>query len=108
LGSRETGRLINETGLRTWYNQGSNPCDPIMSQVTDIINEKGLWKVQPEDCISTIQNVINENQESVQEYKNGNEKALNSLVGKILKTMNGKSDGKTIRSLLIIELNKKE
>jgi aspartyl-tRNA(Asn)/glutamyl-tRNA(Gln) amidotransferase subunit B len=48
----------------------------------------------------TIRAVLADNQKSVDEFKNGNQKAFNFLVGQVMKKLAGKADPSVINSLL--------
>jgi aspartyl-tRNA(Asn)/glutamyl-tRNA(Gln) amidotransferase subunit B len=75
-----------------------------MSFVIDIINKKNLWKATEEECIPAIRCILYDNNKSIKEYKNGNDKALNSLIGKVLAKMNKRADAKMVRPLIISEI----
>lgn len=65
------------------------------------VEEKGLKTVQDEGALhSTVEAVIAANPQSVQDYRNGKEKAIGFLVGQTMKAMQGKADPGRINSLL--------
>lgn len=65
------------------------------------VEEKGLKTVQDEGALrSTVEAVIAANPQSVEDYRNGKEKAIGFLVGQTMKAMQGKADPGRINSLL--------
>ncbi|MCS7094017.1 MAG: Asp-tRNA(Asn)/Glu-tRNA(Gln) amidotransferase subunit GatB [Candidatus Aenigmarchaeota archaeon] len=66
-----------------------------------IVEEKGLQPVGKEDIENVVELVLKENQKAVEDYMNGNEVALNFLVGVALKKLKTRGDPKLIKSLLI-------
>ena len=56
------------------------------------VEEHGLKTVNDEGALrDTIAKVIEENPQSVEDYRNGKEKAIGFLVGQTMKAMKGKS-----------------
>ncbi|MFZ4773391.1 MAG: Asp-tRNA(Asn)/Glu-tRNA(Gln) amidotransferase subunit GatB [Chlamydiia bacterium] len=53
-----------------------------------------------------ISDVLKENPSSVQDYKNGIQKAFNSLVGQVMKKTKGKANPEIVNSLLIATISK--
>ena len=65
------------------------------------VEEKGLKSVNDEGALrSTIEQVIKDNPQSVEDYKNGKEKAIGFLVGQTMKAMKGKADPAMVNSIL--------
>lgn len=57
------------------------------------VEEKGLKTVNDEDALrKTIEEVFAANPQSVEDYRNGKEKAIGFLVGQTMKAMKGKAD----------------
>ncbi|MBU6148990.1 MAG: Asp-tRNA(Asn)/Glu-tRNA(Gln) amidotransferase GatCAB subunit B, partial [Verrucomicrobia bacterium] len=53
-----------------------------------------------------IKDVLNENPNSVIDYKNGIQKAFNSLVGQVMKKTKGKANPEVVNSLLLSTMEK--
>lgn len=71
-----------------------------------IVEEKGLKQVSDSSEIeSIIIRVIESNPQSVDDYKNGKEKAMGFLVGQIMKESKGKANPKLVNELLLKKLN---
>ena len=65
------------------------------------VEEKGLKTVTDEGALrKTVEEVIANNPQSVQDYKSGKEKAIGFLVGQTMKAMKGKADPGMINKML--------
>ena len=65
------------------------------------VEEKGLMMVSDEGALrKTVEEVIAANPQSVQDYRNGKEKAIGFLVGQTMKAMKGKADPGSVNKLL--------
>ena len=70
----------------------------------DIVKEKGLLKVEGDIVNTAAQEAIAENPQSVDDYRAGKEKALNALVGAVMKKTRGRADAKAAREILLEKL----
>lgn len=65
------------------------------------VEEKGLKTVNDEGALrSTIEQIIKDNPQSVEDYHNGKEKAIGFLVGQTMKAMKGKADPGMVNQIL--------
>ncbi len=65
------------------------------------VEEKGLKTVNDEGALKkTIEEVIAANPQSVEDYRNGKEKAIGFLVGQTMKAMKGKADPGAVNQIL--------
>ena len=65
------------------------------------VEEKGLKTVNDEGALrATIGEVIASNPQSVEDYRNGKEKAIGFLVGQTMKAMKGKADPVSVNQIL--------
>jgi len=65
------------------------------------VEEKGLKTVNDEGQLrSVVEQVIADNPQSVEDYRNGKEKAIDFLVGQTMKAMKGKADPTSVNKLL--------
>ena len=65
------------------------------------VEEKGLKTVNDEGALrDTIAKVIEENPQSVEDYRNGKEKAIGFLVGQTMKAMKGKANPGMVNKIL--------
>ena len=65
------------------------------------VEEHGLKTVNDENALrKTVEEVIAGNPQSVEDYRNGKEKALGFLVGQTMKAMKGKADPASVNQML--------
>lgn len=75
--------------------------------ISSLIEELGLVQITDNTKLQEIiNNVLNNNQESVSDYKNGHENALKYLMGQIMKESKGQANPKLVNELLIENLKK--
>ena len=68
---------------------------------SEIINEKGLKQIDDDDAIEkTVIEVINENPQQVEKYKNGNDRLFGFFVGQTLKKMGGKANPQKVNEIV--------
>jgi len=78
---------------------GNNPIE--------IVEKKGLKQISdPKKLIPIIKSIINNNQENVIKYKNGNQKLFGFFVGEVLKATNAKANPKIVNELIRKYLSK--
>jgi aspartyl-tRNA(Asn)/glutamyl-tRNA(Gln) amidotransferase subunit B len=70
----------------------------------EIVEEEDLLKSGEDEIAQVVDNVIQDEQDAVEDYHDGDEGALNYLVGQVMSTSGGKADPKTARELLKEEL----
>ena len=65
------------------------------------VEEKGLKSMNDESALrATIEQIIADNQQSVDDYHNGKEKAIGFLVGQTMKATKGKANPGLVNKLL--------
>lgn len=75
--------------------------------ISSLIEELGMVQITDNTKLQEIiNNVLNNNQESVNDYKNGHENALKYLMGQIMKESKGQANPKLVNELLIENLKK--
>ena len=73
-----------------------------------IIKEKGLKQVSNEDeILNIVLEVLNENPQSIEDFKNGKDRALGFMVGQVMKKSKGQANPKMASDLLTKELAKR-
>lgn len=66
------------------------------------VEENGLKTVNDEGALrSTIEKIVEDNPQSVDDYKNGKKKAIGFLVGQTMKEMKGKADPGMVNQILM-------
>ena len=74
-----------------------------------IVEEKGLVQITDESAIrDMVVSVINENEQSVQDFLNGKDKAVGFIVGQVMKASKGKANPGVVNKLIMEELNKRK
>ncbi|ADL69566.1 glutamyl-tRNA(Gln) amidotransferase, B subunit [Thermoanaerobacterium thermosaccharolyticum DSM 571] len=90
---------IAKTVFEDMFMTGKNP--------EEIVEEKGLKQLSNEDELREIAiKVIKDNPKSVEDYKNGKDKAIGFLVGQMMKATKGKANPQLANKLLKEELSK--
>ncbi len=83
------------------YESGDNPAK--------IVEEKGLVQITDESAIKDmVVSVINENEQSVQDFLNGKDKAVGFIVGQVMKASKGKANPGVVNKLIMEELNRRK
>ena len=93
-----TGNKINSSGaktvLETMVETGKDP--------DTIVKEKNLAQMEDTDALLQVaKEVVAENQDTVEAYLGGREKAFASLIGAAMKKTRGKANPKVIRQLIL-------
>lgn len=72
------------------------------------VEAKGLVQLSdPSKLLPIITTILNDNQQSIEDFKNGKDRAVGFLVGKIMKETRGQANPKVVNELLMAELNKR-
>ena len=92
----KSGEINNNTGkkvLREMHETGKKP--------GDVVEDEGLAQISDEDELETIvDGVLDENEQSITDYKNGKDRALGFLVGQVMKATRGKANPQLVNKLL--------
>jgi len=76
-------------------------------KASDIVDAKGLRQISNTDELEVMaKKIIDENQEQVSKYKNGNEKLFGWFVGQMMKNTGGTANPKVVNEILKGLLNK--
>lgn len=70
----------------------------------EIIEAKGLRKVEDDIVAKAVEEAIAENPEAVADYLAGKEKSLNFIVGKVMQKTKGRADAREARERLVAKL----
>lgn len=97
------GKINNNTGkkvLRTMFEKGGDP--------NKIVEEEGLIQISDEDQLeSIVDKVLDENEQSVIDYKGGRDRALGYLVGQVMKATRGKANPQLVNKILIEKIKER-
>ncbi|MFB6147272.1 MAG: hypothetical protein ABEJ66_00150, partial [Candidatus Nanohaloarchaea archaeon] len=70
------------------------------SRLREKAEEQDLLKAEESEVEEVVGSVIEENQDAVEDYRSGEEGAMNYLVGQVMQQSGGKADPKTVREKL--------
>lgn len=82
--------------LRSWISGSHSPKNNL-ENLTSINDSKEIQKI--------AQKIISENSKAVEDYKSGQQNALNFLIGQVMKLSDKRADFKTAKDILIKELS---
>ena len=98
----DKGVISSSIGKKVLVELFENPRDP-----EDIIKEKGWVQISDEGAIKeVVMKVLQENPQSIADYKAGKDKALGFLVGQAMKQTKGKANPKMLNEMFLEELKK--
>ncbi|KXZ40378.1 aspartyl/glutamyl-tRNA(Asn/Gln) amidotransferase subunit B [Alkalithermobacter thermoalcaliphilus JW-YL-7 = DSM 7308] len=96
LSAISQGKINNNAGkkvFRAMFETGKKP--------NEIIEQMGLVQLQDENEIKQIIiSVLENNKQSIEDYKNGKQRAFGFLVGQIMKASQGKANPQIVNSML--------
>ncbi|PKR76716.1 Asp-tRNA(Asn)/Glu-tRNA(Gln) amidotransferase GatCAB subunit B [Halalkalibacillus sediminis] len=73
-----------------------------------IVEEKGLVQISDEGQLrEIITGILDENQQSIEDYKNGKDRALGFLVGQVMKATKGQANPPMVNKILLEEMDKR-
>ncbi len=76
-------------------------------KIVDIIKETGIENITDQDTLRTIiKSIIENNEESVKDYKEGKDRAIKFLMGQVMKETKGSANPQLAMTILKEELNK--
>lgn len=84
--------------IRTILDKGGSP--------QEIIKDKGLGKVEDEAVLKAVKEAVAESPAAVADYKAGGQKALNYIVGLVMKKTRGRADPAEAHKLVKAEVDK--
>ena len=92
----ETGTINNSVAKGVFEKVFDEDVDP-----ERYVEEHGLKSDNDEDALrATIEQIVKDNPQSVEDYHNGKEKAIGFLVGQTMKAMKGKADPASVNQML--------
>ena len=98
----DKGTISNSIGKKVLDELFENPKAP-----SEIIKEKGWIQISDEGAIKeVVLKVLENNPQSVADYKSGKDRALGFLVGQAMKATKGKANPQMLNKMFIEELNK--
>lgn len=106
------GQLVRIVGLVEDGSISNQAARKVVAEVdatgdapTDVVQRLGLGQVSDRDTLgATVDEVVAAQEKVVQDYRGGNQNALNALVGSVMKATKGKANPQLARELLIERL----
>ena len=79
-----------------------------VDDVQALVEEKGWVQLSdPEQLLPIIREILDNNEQSVEDFKNGKDRAKGFLVGQVMKETRGQANPGVVNKLLNQELNKR-
>lgn len=104
-------KLVNMIEDKTISGKQAKEVFELMAQGKDpevIVKEKGMKQVSDEASIlAMINEVLDENQQSITDYKNGKDRAIGFLVGQVMKKSKGQANPAMTNALVLQEIAKR-
>ena len=72
--------------------------------VTKIVKEKKLLKIESNEIDTSVKKAIEENKKAINDYKDGKNEALNFIVGVVMKKTRGRADPRKTREMIIQQI----
>jgi aspartyl-tRNA(Asn)/glutamyl-tRNA(Gln) amidotransferase subunit B len=99
----EDGTLSSKMAKKVFKELVEKGGDP-----AQIVKEKGLVQISDEgELLKIVTATLDDNPQSIEDFKNGKDRALGFLVGQIMKKTKGQANPPMVNKLLIEEMNKR-
>ncbi|HDR7869148.1 MULTISPECIES: Asp-tRNA(Asn)/Glu-tRNA(Gln) amidotransferase subunit GatB [Bacillus] len=74
----------------------------------EIVKAKGLVQISDEDTLrKVVTEILDNNEQSIEDFKNGKDRAIGFLVGQIMKATKGQANPPLVNKILLEEINKR-
>ena len=99
----ESGSLSNQTAAKLfdllWQSENEN--------IDDLVKKHNLTEIEDDNLLEElIIGVMGKNEKMILEYKSGKEKALNALVGQVMKISKGRANAQSVKNKIIDAIGK--
>ena len=95
------GTISSKIAKKVFAETVANGTDP-----QKYVEENGMAQLSDESVLAPIvKEIVDNNPQSVEDYKNGKDRAIGFLVGQIMKQTRGKANPKVVNKLLLADLN---
>ncbi|QXE02409.1 Asp-tRNA(Asn)/Glu-tRNA(Gln) amidotransferase subunit GatB [Terribacillus sp. DMT04] len=99
----EDGTLSSKMAKKVFAELIENGGDP-----EQIIKDKGLVQISDEGQLTEIITaILDQNEQSIIDFKNGKDRALGFLVGQVMKQTKGQANPPMVNKILVAEMNKR-
>ncbi|PSH01343.1 MAG: Asp-tRNA(Asn)/Glu-tRNA(Gln) amidotransferase GatCAB subunit B [Nanohaloarchaea archaeon SW_10_44_10] len=96
IGLLEEDRISDRNAEKVIREIIENPQNP-----KEIVENQDLLKAEEDEVDQLVAQIVGDNQEAVEDYRSGDEEAINFLVGQVMQESEGKADPKTAREKII-------
>ena len=99
----EDGTISSKIAKKVFSELVENGGDP-----EKIVKDKGLVQISDEGQLTEIiVGILDNNQQSIEDYKNGKDKALGFLVGQVMKETKGQANPPMVNKIILAEMDKR-
>ncbi|MCA0970631.1 Asp-tRNA(Asn)/Glu-tRNA(Gln) amidotransferase subunit GatB [Halobacillus litoralis] len=99
----EDGTISSKIAKKVFSELVENGGDP-----EKIVKDKGLVQISDEGQLTEIiTTILDNNQQSIEDYKNGKDKALGFLVGQVMKETKGQANPPMVNKIILAEMDKR-
>ncbi|WP_079478673.1 Asp-tRNA(Asn)/Glu-tRNA(Gln) amidotransferase subunit GatB [Halobacillus salinus] len=99
----EDGTISSKIAKKVFSELVENGGDP-----EKIVKDKGLVQISDEGQLTEIiTTILDNNQQSIEDYKNGKDKALGFLVGQVMKETKGQANPPMVNKIILAEMEKR-
>lgn len=99
----QAGTISSKIAKKVFRELAENGGDPEV-----IVKEKGLVQISDEgELRKIISNILDNNEQSIVDFKNGKDRAVGFLVGQVMKATKGQANPPMVNKLLVEEMNKR-
>ena len=99
----EDGKVSNKQARELFAKMLENPVSP-----KKLLEESGTSLISDEETLKAIvKEVVDANEQSVKDYKNGKDRGLGFIVGQIMKKTQGKANPGLASKLVLEEINRR-
>lgn len=99
----ESGKVSNKQGREVFNKMLTSNKSPL-----DIVNEMGVTQISDEgSLLALINETLDEFPQSIEDYKNGKDRAVGFIVGQIMKKSKGKANPALTNKLVVEELKRR-
>ncbi|SDC09162.1 aspartyl/glutamyl-tRNA(Asn/Gln) amidotransferase subunit B [Pelagirhabdus alkalitolerans] len=99
----EDGTISSKMAKKVFAELVENGGDP-----DQIVKDKGLVQISDEGQLTEIiTKILDANPQSIEDYKNGKDKALGFLVGQVMKETKGQANPPMVNKILLAEMDKR-
>lgn len=98
--SKEINNNTGKKVLREMFDSGKDP--------NTIVKEKGLIQISDEGALKEmVKKVLDDNEQSILDYKDGKDRAIGFLVGQVMKASRGKANPQMVNKMIVDQIKER-